>query len=235
MDVDEVLRRSGAAWRAGTASGPVPQVRDVLGAPGAVGQPPRARSRRWTVPLWAAAGIAAVALLMIVNPHAGTEPATSYSGAPSASASGPDRSAIRPPACGARQLRPRVGTGAAAGTTYLAVRLRNVSSSPCWLSGFPAVSGVTPAGRAVRLDLTHDSRSAPDSSGPGAIEPGADGVVDVGLNSACTRAPVRYERLQIVLAGGSSLTVAAPPELTALAPCGGTQGEAGRMTATPAP
>ena len=64
--------------------------------------------------------------------------------------------------CSAGQLKVGdLGSDGAAGTGILTIRVENVSTTPCWLKGWPTLAFVRPSGAIVATTVSH-------SGGPGA-------------------------------------------------------------------
>ena len=111
------------------------------------------------------------------------------------------------PMCRASDVRASAGrSGVGMGNTNLRVSMRNVSSSPCELRGFPAdLLGVTPGGRIVRLHPGHGSYFGD----PGPVVPAPPGMViaiNISGSDMCSQHLV-FATLRLVLPSGQNVDV----------------------------
>ena len=114
-------------------------------------------------------------------------------------------------ACSAQDLVvASIGDNGASGHTLNSVQLKNVSTSPCALSGYPtALTGHTRDG--VALSGVHNGAYQPDPK-PGTVQPGSSGVVIIDSYGRCTDdypgQPIRtYVDIHIGLPGGGDVSL----------------------------
>jgi hypothetical protein len=156
------------------------------------------------------AALAAAACGLVIIGCASTDATSAVSAAGSASAGG---------ACGTAQLKISLThTGALAGQAGGYLTFTNDSSTSCTMSGWPAVTALTAAGRAVSLRHLRSSMFGAwqYSSPPPAVtlRPGDSGYAIVAADDkpagSSTSCPAPYVRLRVSPPGGSgSATISA--------------------------
>jgi len=161
------------------------------------------------------AALAAAACGLVITGCASTDATSAGSAAGSASAG----SASAGGACGTAQLKISLThTGALAGQAGGYLTFTNDSSTSCTMSGWPAVTALTAAGRAVSLRHLRSSMfGAWQYSSPPptvTLRPGDSGYAIVAADdkpaSSNTSCPAPYVRLRVSPPGGSgSVTISA--------------------------
>jgi hypothetical protein len=168
------------------------------------------------------AALAAAACGLVIIGCASTDATSAASAAGSASAgsaSAPAGSASAGGACGTAQLKISLThTGALAGQAGGYLTFTNDSSTSCTMSGWPAVTALTAAGRAVSLRHLRSSMfgawqysSPPPTT---TLRPGDSGYAIVAAADkpagSSTSCPAPYVRLRVSPPGGSgSVTISA--------------------------
>jgi hypothetical protein len=115
--------------------------------------------------------------------------------------------------CRPADLKVAVGAvGVGLGNTNLPISFTNASASTCVIAGYPALAGVTAAGRIVPQDPQHGSYFG-DPGPPANIAPGDTAVVFISGASACQAVPIgrpeqTFPRLRITLPAGGFVDVA---------------------------
>jgi len=161
------------------------------------------------------AALAAAACGLVITGCASTDATSAGSAAGSASAG----SASAGGACGTAQLKISLtDTGALAGQAGGYLTFTNDSSTSCTMSGWPAVTALTAAGRAVSLRHLRSSMfGAWQYSSPPptvTLQPGDSGYAIVAADDkpadSSTSCPAPYVRLRVSPPGGSgSVTISA--------------------------
>ena len=121
-------------------------------------------------------------------------------------------------ACSADQLKvERLDQGAASGT-YVRAWLRNTSSDPCEMSGYPRfVRALSSEGKL--LSRFKEGAGTMDPPRPGRLEPGAVGLIVFFMSDACsdgTTVSPSYANVTVGVPGGGTLAL---PELTIAGSC----------------